>query len=194
MKPWNIFLIFLILSGPVLVPGCLAPQQATPGPGTLEEPAAPPGDEGPEVTGIFLEGWIGAAFGSYDAARIAPWAETARRYGHGPGKGLLLKIESASVDPAEVTAEGTVALKMTYSVMPPGTDPSVLVTEKRLIVRSDGALVANPRVRVDRTGGTYSSIVRVALPMNVRKGLYSVTCTLETAGASDRMEAAFTVK
>lgn len=194
MKPWKTVLIFLVLSGLALFPGCPAPQKATPGPGALEEPAAPRGDEGPEVTGIFLEGWIGAAFGTYDAGRIEPWADTARRYGHGPGKGLLLKIENASVEPTDVAAEGTVALKMTYAVLPPGADPSVRITEKRLIGRSDGALVANPRVRVDRAGGTYSSTVRVTLPLNARKGLYSVTYIIETAGASDRMEAAFTVK
>lgn len=159
-----------------------------------EEPAAAADDTVTEVTGIFLGDWVGARSGPYRGERKSSREETVRRHGHGPGKGILLKIESVSVEPSAVKAGDTVELAMTYALLPPGEQPVVNVIERRLIDRRDNGMAGNPRVIVDRAGGTYRSSVPVALSLNAGSGPYRVIFIVEAAGTSDRMEAAFTVQ
>jgi len=194
MKPWNIFLIFLILSGLMIALGCQAPPKAAPGSGVTEERAVETDETLPEVTGIFLGDWVGARSGPYRADRKASRAETALKHGHGPGGGTLLKIEAVSVEPSAVGAGETMELVMTYAVLPPGAQPQVDVTEKRQIDRRDDGMAGNPRAVVRRMGGTYRTSLPVRLSLNADRGPYRVIFIVEAAGASDRMEAAFTVK
>lgn len=194
MKPWKTALIFLVLSGLMLVPGCTVPQKAAPGPGVTEERAAETDETLPEVTGIFLGDWVGARSGPYRVDRKASRAETARKHGRGPGGGILLKIEAVSVEPSAVRAGETVELAMTYAVLPPGAQPEIDVTEKRQIDRRDDGMAGNPRAVVRRTGGTYRTSLPVRLSLNADAGAYRVIFIVEASGASDRMEAAFTVK
>jgi hypothetical protein len=186
--------IYLILVAFFLASGCQAPHRAAPGPGVAEEPAAAADDTVTEVTGIFLGDWVGARPGPYRGERKASREETARRHGHGPGKGILLKIETVSVEPSAVKTGGMVELIMTYAVLPPGGQPVVNVIERRLIDRRDNGMAGNPRVIVDRAGGTYRSSVPVALSLRAGSGPYRVIFIIEAAGTSDRREAAFTVE
>lgn len=184
----------LVLVSFSLIAGCQAAPKAAPGPGAAEEPAPPAGETVAEVTGIFLGDWIGATAGPYRAVREAARAETTRKHGHGPGSGILLKIEAVSVEPSAVTAGDTVDLVMTYAVVPPGAQPSIDVTEKRLIDRRDDGMAGNPRVVASRAGGTYRSSLPVTLSLNAGTGPYRVIFIVEAAGASDRVEAVFAVK
>lgn len=68
----------------------------------------------------------------------------------------MVSIEKDSAVPDVVKPGETVNLETTYALLIPKSDQEVTVTEEREI-KHNGQLVGNPKVSVNRLGGTYST-------------------------------------
>ncbi|MFO7965924.1 MAG: YMGG-like glycine zipper-containing protein [Desulfobacterales bacterium] len=145
------------------------------------------------IIGGLVGALIGGAVGHYGYDQRRDYQETTQAYEtYEPGTGTRLYIEEVETSPQTVEPGGTVDLRATYALLTPTGDAEVPITEIRKITHN-GEVVGNPRVNVDRTGGTYTSTVPLQLPGNADPGVYTITTTVETTGASDARETTFIV-
>jgi outer membrane lipoprotein SlyB len=148
---------------------------------------------GAVVLGALIGGLVGGAVGHYAYDKPKSREETAKTYNYKPSQGTILTIEGASVSPQTVSPGNTVNLNSTYAVLTPSSETEVSITETREITHK-GELVGKPEVRVNRTGGTYTSTIPIRLPADAATGDYKVITTVQSANAKDSKETHFTVK
>jgi len=151
---------------------------------------------GREAGAVLLGGLLGALAGgavghyAYDIPRSGE--ETARVYEYDPAQGTILRIENASTSPHVVYPGEIVNLRMTYAVLTPAPYEEVTVREIRQVTHHN-ELVGDPGVRIERTGGTYSSSISLQLPPNAERGTYAVRNIIESRHGSDTMVTYFRV-
>jgi hypothetical protein len=119
-------------------------------------------------------------------------SETAQEYNYQASQGTVVSIEKDSALPDVVKPGETVNLETTYALLIPKSDQEVTVTEEREI-KHNGQLVGNPKVSVNRLGGTYSTTLPLHLPSNAAKGEYQVITKVMTSSASDLRTTSFRV-
>ena len=198
MKPQRILAILVLIVFTVTLSGCQTiPEEhkgAAIGAGVGAVSGALIG--GSSTRGAIFGGLIGAlvggAIGHYAYDQRHTREETAQTYDYQPTQGTILSVEKAEATPQKVHGGDVVDLLITYAVLTPTPDSTVNITERREITHN-GQPVGNPEVRVDRTGGTYTSTVPLRLPEDADKGLYDVRITIETASAKDTRETSFEV-
>ncbi len=146
------------------------------------------------IAGGLLGALAGGMVGLYLDEREKTLAEAGRDHGYAPGQGTRLAIETVRVNPAALDPGETVNVNLTYAVLTPTPDESVLVRESREIIR-DGASVGKTTVDVSREGGTWKSTVPLTLPPNAPPGNYRVIVAVATeAGGKDVGETFFRVR
>jgi len=148
---------------------------------------------GAVVVGSLLGALAGGAVGHYAYDQKKSRQETARAYNYGDSQGMVLRIESVSISPGEVSPGGEVQLSMTYAVLTPGQASNTVITEIREITHL-GQIVGKPQVQVTRPNGTFTSTVPLRLPVDAARGEYRVKSVVESGGASDVRENRFTVR
>lgn len=148
---------------------------------------------GAVILGGLIGGLVGGMVGTYAYDMPRTREQTAKTYNYQPAQGTILTMEGTSVSPQTVSPGNTVNLNSTYAVLTPSSETEVSITETREITHK-GGLVGKPEVRVNRTGGTYTSTIPIRLPSDAAKGDYKVITTIQSANAKDSKESRFTVK
>jgi len=148
---------------------------------------------GAVVVGGLLGALAGGAVGHYAYDQKKSREQTAKDYNYGDSQGMVLRIESVSVSPAEVSPGGEVQLSMTYAVLTPGQTSNTRITEIREITHL-GQIVGKPQVQVSRPNGTFTSTVPLRLPADAARGEYIVKSVVESAGSGDVRENRFMVR
>ena len=148
---------------------------------------------GAVVLGALIGGLVGGAVGHYAYDKPKSREETAKTYNYKSSQGIILTTESASVSPQAISPGNTVDLNVTYALLTPSPETEVSITETREITHK-GEPVGKPEVRVNHTGGTYTSTIPIRLPSDATKGDYKVITTVQSANAKDSKETHFTVK
>lgn len=155
------------------------------------------GSEGAKTETAIIGGLVGAlvggAIGHYAVDQRRDRQTTEQQYNYQPSAGTVVRIENAAATPSTVRPGETVNMEATYAVLTPSPGGAVNVTETREI-RRQGALIGNPQVTVNRTGGTYTSSVPLILPPNAQSGDYVVATTVQSGNARDTRETRFTVR
>ncbi len=144
------------------------------------------------VIGGLLGALVGGAIGhyTYDAKRTRQ--ETEQKYGYQQGQGTMVRIESASAEPAMFNRGEKTELVVTYAILGASPDAEFNITETREI-RLGNELVGKPEVNVKRKGGTYISKVPLFLPSDAKRGTYKVLTTVQSATSKDSRETTFMV-
>jgi outer membrane lipoprotein SlyB len=124
---------------------------------------------GAVVVGSLLGALAGGAVGHYAYDQKKSREETAKEYNYGDSQGMVLRIESVSISPGEVSPGGEVQLSMTYAVLTPGQARNTSITEIREITHL-GQIVGKPQVQVTRPNGTFTSTVPLRLPADAARG------------------------
>lgn len=150
------------------------------------------GDEKGAIIGGLAGALIGGAIGHYAYDKQRTSEETTNYYDYSPGQGNRVTIESTTIMPPTARPGEKVDLRLTYAVLTPYPDNNISITETREITYQ-GELVGQPKVQVERTDGTYNSIVPLQLPTDAKLGQYRVRYTVQIPGASDSREATFEV-
>lgn len=145
------------------------------------------------IAGGVLGAIAGGVIGHYMNKQDKSASDTAQQYNYQPSQGTMISIEKDSAAPDIVAPGGTVNLETTYALLDPTPDQEVTVTEEREI-RHAGELVGNPKVTVNRVGGTYSTTLPLYLPESSAKGEYQVITKVMTDGASDLRTTTFQVE
>jgi len=152
---------------------------------------------GKNTTGVVVGGLVGAlaggGIGYYMDRQDKTAAQAKADTGYTPAQGVVVRVESAKVDPVSIAPGGTVNLGVTYTLLTPTAAQTVKVTETRE-VRHNGALVANPTTQFTRGNGTFTAALPITLPANAGKGSYEVTTTVMVGDRSSRGMSSFTVK
>ena len=153
--------------------------------------------EGSRTQGALIGGLAGAlvggVIGNYTVDKKKDAEETANQYGYNSTAGVLTRIESTSISPANIYPGDRVDLKATYALMAPQIDTRIAVTEIREI-RFNGELVGRPEVNTTHIAGTYESNVPLYLADDAKRGTYQVVTTIKTQYSSDSRETSFTVR
>ncbi|NQT86933.1 glycine zipper 2TM domain-containing protein [bacterium] len=144
------------------------------------------------VWGGLLGALAGGAVGQYLDRKDRSAAETKAEHQYKPEQGTRLELMAVGSDPTQVAPGSDVKLQATYAVMAPNDQQSVKVTETRKITLN-GQKVAETTAEMDRTPGTYSSIVPISLPPDTQRGTYQLHVTLAAAGQTSQQSSAFTV-
>jgi hypothetical protein len=144
------------------------------------------------IIGGLLGALVGGAIGhyTYDAKRTRQ--ETEQKYGYDAAQGTMVRIESASAEPAMFKRGEKTELVATYAILGASPDAEFDVTETREIRLGD-ELVGKPEVSVKRKGGTYTSKIPLLLPEDAKSGTYKVLITVQAAGSKDSRETTFMV-
>ena len=148
---------------------------------------------GAVVVGSLLGALAGGAVGHYAYDQKKSREQTAKDYNYGDSQGMVLRIESVSVSPTEVSPGGEVQLSMTYAVLTPGQASNTPITEIREITHL-GQIVGKPQVQVSHPNGTFTSTVPLRLPAEAARGEYIVKSVVESVGTSDVRENRFMVR
>jgi hypothetical protein len=184
----------------VLMPSLTVAQEKKAGPQTSEpralksaaQAAAPASKkQGYTVTGRLTEGLAGGTVGEYTYQLKMGQTETNKEYDYSGKKGKEINIESTKTA-RSVTAGGTIELGVTYILLTP-TQESVKLTEVREIYYG-ATLCGNLQVKVERKGGKHQSAVKITIPQNTTKGIYTVRYIVESAFSKDSRDAIFTVE
>jgi hypothetical protein len=144
------------------------------------------------ILGGLLGALAGGAIGHYAYDKKRTGEETSAKYDYKSSRGVMVRIEEASVMPQTAKGGETVDIRTTYAVLTPDAGKEVGVTETREI-RYQGELFGKPEVRMTREDGTYFSTVPLTLPKDAKKGKYTVTVTVRAENVSDSKETSFTV-
>ncbi|MEW6586723.1 MAG: glycine zipper domain-containing protein, partial [Nitrospirota bacterium] len=152
------------------------------------------GSEGTKTELAVLGGFMGALTGgfighyAYDKKRGEQ--ETINKYNYRHG-GLRVNIEEAQAIPKKVEPGGTVDIAMAYALL--GADHDTPVTEVRDI-RHNGKVYSRPEIRIYRGTGTYSSIVPIRLPLDAKKGKYTVIASVKAGKVKHSRETSFYIR
>ena len=144
------------------------------------------------VIGGLIGALVGGAIGhyTYDVKRTRQ--ETEQKYDYKAAQGTMLRIESASAEPAMFNAGEKTELAVTYALLGASADAEFDVTETREIRLGD-ELVGKPEVSVKRKGGTYTSRIPLVLPADAKRGTYKVLVTVQAGNSKDSRETTFMV-
>jgi hypothetical protein len=145
------------------------------------------------VLGGLLGGLAGGIVGRALETRNEDYASTARDYDYWRQRETLVRLEDVDADPARVVPRDTVHLLARYALLPSDRDRKIRVTE-RWEITHNGRVVGNPSISTDRTGGTWSSAIPLALPPAADDGVYRARVVVEADGAVDRGSTTFVVK
>lgn len=145
------------------------------------------------VVGGYLGSFAPDSIGEYTFEKKKTKEETAKKYIYKPSRGIMVKIESASVVPNKIKAGDTAEIRLTYAVLGAAPRKDLTVTETREI-RYKGRVFGKPKAYVSRADGTYSSSIPVTLPPDAKKGQYLVILTVQTHKVSSSRETIFYVK
>ncbi len=154
------------------------------------------GSKGAKTEMAILGGLLGALAGgaighyAYDTKRSSQ--DTEKKYNYQPSQGIVIKVESASVEPSSISPGKQVDIVATYAVMTPTSGAEVSITEIREIWLGN-ELVGKPEVTVTRQGGTFTSKVPMVLPADARRGTYKVSITIRSGTIKETKETAFVV-
>lgn len=153
--------------------------------------------EGSRTQGALLGGLAGAlvggVIGNYTVDKKKSAEDTTNQYGYDPSAGVVVRIESTSISPADIYPGNRVDLRATYALMAPQSDTRIAVTETREI-RFNGQLVGRPEVGTTHIPGTYDSNVPLFLANDAKRGTYQVITTIKAQDRSDARETSFTVR
>nr|MBP7322205.1 hypothetical protein [Deltaproteobacteria bacterium] len=145
------------------------------------------------ILGGLLGALAGAAIGHYAYDKQKERDETVREYeNYDPSQGTVVDVKNVTTNPQTISPGETVNLNATYAVLTPAEGTAVSVKETRKIY-FNGALVGNPEVTVQRTGGTYTSSIPLQLPATAQKGLYTVEATIQSGASTETGNTSFTV-
>jgi hypothetical protein len=134
----------------------------------------------------------GGAIGNYLERQDRDRTAAAIAVGYLPEQGELLKLETVEALPT-TTRRGDIGnLTSTYTVLTPNNRP-LTIRETREI-RHNGSVVANPFIDVQRSNGTFTSILPIMLPANAKPGTYEVTTTVSKDQRTSRSMTNFTVQ
>jgi hypothetical protein len=140
------------------------------------------------VAGGLLGALAGGLVGNYHDQQEKNLADTRRAYTeYTPAKGTRLKIERVRTTPTSVAPGDTVEIQLTFAVLTPREDVTVLVRENREIL-FNGVRVGEASVDIEREGGTWRSVVPITLPENARPGNYRVVASVESRGGGKDIE------
>lgn len=140
------------------------------------------------VAGGLLGALAGGLVGNYHDQQEKNLADTRRAYTeYTPAKGTRLKIERVRTTPTSAAPGDTVEIQLTYAVLTPREDVTVLVRENREIL-FNGVRVGEASVDIEREGGTWRSVVPITLPENARPGNYRVVASVESRGGGKDIE------
>ncbi len=145
------------------------------------------------VVGGLLGGLAGGAIGYYMDRQEKTAAQAAADAGYQPSQGIVVRVDRVVADPGAVAAGGTENLGVTYTMLTPNANQTVQVSETRE-VRHNGALVANPTTRFERSNGTFTSALPITLPANATRGTYEVTTTVSVGDRTSRGFTTFAVR
>ena len=134
----------------------------------------------------------GGAIGNYLERQDRDRTAAAIAVGYLPEQGELLKLETVEALPTTTRRGDIVNLTSTYTVLTPNNRP-LTIRETREI-RHNGSLVANPFIDVQRSNGTFTSILPIMLPANAKPGTYEVTTTVSKDQRTSRSMTNFTVQ
>ena len=146
---------------------------------------------------VILGGLIGALagglIGHYGYDKKKSKEQTTEKYNYNPSKGMMVRIEDASVYPVSAKPGDKIELRMTYAVLGAPDGAELQITENREISFKD-ELYGNPEVKMFREDGTYSSSIPITLPSDAKRGKYKVIMTVKAPNASDSKETTFSVR
>jgi hypothetical protein len=145
------------------------------------------------VLGGVLGALAGGLIGHYAYDQKKSKEDTSKKYNYKSSKGVVVKIENASVAPNTVKPGERLEMKMTYAVLGAPSGQELSVTESREI-NHQGELFAKPKMYVKREDGTYFSVIPITIPSDAKKGKYTVRFTVASQNASDSRESVFQVK
>lgn len=141
---------------------------------------------GRNTTGVVVVGLVGSlaggAIGYYLDRQDKTAAQAAADTGYQPSQGIVVRVHRVVTEPAAVAPGGIENLGVTYTILIPTPNQTILVGETRE-VRHNGALVANPTTQFTRPNGTFTSALPITLPADAARGTYEVTTTV-TVGES----------
>jgi len=145
------------------------------------------------VVGSVFGGLAGASIGNneYHMQRSEEAAEQYYAYNRQQAVRDLLRIEDASVNPAQANPGDEITMSATFTILTPSRS-SQMVHEVRE-VRYNGKLIGRPQFTTRREGGTWVSSMPIRLPMDAEPGTYTVTTIVETDNAGDARETDFKV-
>jgi hypothetical protein len=142
--------------------------------------------------GVLAGALVGGVIGHYAVDQKRTAQETNNKYSY-QSSDVSVRIENASASPTSAKAGDKVEMSATYALLGVSSGETVEVIEKREITHQ-GELVGNPEVKVQKSGGTYESVVPLFLPDDARPGLYKVKTTISAANSSDTRESSFHVR
>ncbi|MBM4145757.1 MAG: hypothetical protein FJ240_05700 [Nitrospira sp.] len=155
------------------------------------------GASGAKTEMAILGGLIGALagglIGHYGYDKKKSKEETAQKYKYNPSKGMMVKIEDASVHPVSAKPGDKIELRITYAVLGAPAGAELQITETREI-RFKDELYGKPEVTIFREDGTYSSNIPITLPSDAKRGTYKVIMTVKAPNARDSKETTFSVR
>jgi hypothetical protein len=140
------------------------------------------------LSGALAGGVIGNYLERQDRDRTA----AAIAVGYLPEQGEVLKLETVEALPATARRGDVVDLASTYTVLTPNNRPMTIRETRE--VRHNGSLVAKPFIDVQRSNGTFTSILPITLPPNAKPGTYEVTTTVSKDQRTSRSITNFTVQ
>ena len=150
------------------------------------------GKEG-AVWGGVLGALAGGSIGAYMDHKDATAEETKNAYGYSASQGTVLKIKSVATDPGVTRPGSTVELTATYALLAPPNTGRITVTEAR-VVTLNGEQVAQHSRKKQRTPGTYTSKLPIALPEDAETGNYQCEFTLVAEGDVETSATTFVVQ
>ena len=155
------------------------------------------GSKGAKTEMAILGGLAGALagglIGHYGYDKKKSKEETAQKYKYNPSKGMMVRIEDASVHPVSAKPGDKIELRMTYAVLGAPDGAELQITETREI-RFKDELYGKPEITMFREDGTYSSSIPITLPSDAKRGTYRVIMTVKSPNASDSKETTFSVR
>lgn len=141
-----------------------------------------------ELRGGLAEGFIG----NVSEAQKRDEDTASKELGISPGQPLVVRMEEAHALPQQARPGETLRLSMQYTVLPPQRGQAVTVVE-RWDITQQGQPVGNPGHTVQRQGGTWVSVMPIALPGTAAPGAYKAVATVQVGKTVEVKEATFTL-
>ncbi len=144
------------------------------------------------VRGKLSGALAGGTIGNYLERQDRDGAAAAVAIGYLPEQGEMLTVDTVEASPTTARHGDIVNLTSTYTVLTPNNRPMTIRETRE--VRLNGSLVANPFIDVQRSNGTFTSILPITLPQNAKPGTYEVTTTVSKDQHTSRSMTNFTVQ
>jgi hypothetical protein len=145
------------------------------------------------ILGGLIGALAGGLIGHYGYDKKKSKEETAQKYKYNPSKGMMVRIEDASVHPVSAKPGEKIELRMTYAVLGAPAGAEMQITETREIRYKD-EVYGKPEISMFREDGTYYSSIPITLPSDAKRGTYKVIMTVKSPNATDSKETTFSVR